>query len=352
PFKFIDGSNAVQDNYTARQFMEFSVNLSKLGLDPITLLGGDACGLPFRRILVKSRSSTSFTSELKDFIGPFDFFKTAPVEALTDVPLYCGPLGVSELMVMNPLPSSVYTWSTPDGRFVYDPVGNNVTADMPGTYIVKQQLLDGCSSQSTDTVVITHDATCVPMQNGATGFRGQLVQQQARLYWNADAKEGSSFILQRSTDGKNFGNVAVVAAGNSTSYSYPDDIQQITHPFIYYRLVTRSASGQVQYSTIIRLQKSAASPTALVYPNPATTQLQVHLPAERSKKVTLTVYTVGGSQVHTAAYSLAKGANTITIEEVARWQPGLYLLAINDENNQQWLKFMVSGSGAAAARPY
>ncbi len=36
--------------------MEFSVNLTKLGLDPVTLLGGDDCGMPFRRILVKGRS--------------------------------------------------------------------------------------------------------------------------------------------------------------------------------------------------------------------------------------------------------------------------------------------------------
>ena len=76
PFAFIDGGNNVQTNYAARQFMEVSVNLSKLGLDPITLLGGSACGLPFRRILVKTRTSTSFSSELKDFIGPFDFYGT------------------------------------------------------------------------------------------------------------------------------------------------------------------------------------------------------------------------------------------------------------------------------------
>ncbi|HWJ02365.1 MAG TPA: hypothetical protein VNU93_01725, partial [Verrucomicrobiae bacterium] len=116
PYGFIDGGNNFVSTYTARQFMEFSVNLSKLGLDPITLLGGGACGLPFRRILVKTRSSTSFEAELKDFIGPFDFFVTAPVQAQADVPVYCGVMGASNISVMNPLPASVYTWTTPDGR--------------------------------------------------------------------------------------------------------------------------------------------------------------------------------------------------------------------------------------------
>jgi len=347
PFKFIDGNNAMQDNYTGRQFMEFSVNLSKLGLDPITLLGGDACGLPFRRILVKSRSSTSFTSELKDFIGPFDFFKTAPVEALTDVPLYCGPLGVSELKVMNPLPSSVYTWSTMDGYFVYDSVGTNVVADRPGTYIVKQQLLDGCSSASTDTVVIVHDAACVPMQNGATNFRGQLVQQQAKLQWQAELKAPANFIVQRSVDGKTFENIGTLPSGHGTSYTYTDDVQAIVQPYLYYRLITQSSTGAVKYSAILRLQKGATGNSAMVYPNPASSQVQVHIPAEKSKKVKLTVFTIGGKQVHTSTYNLNKGANTITISEVDRWQPGIYLLAINDDNNLQWLKFIVSASGTA-----
>ena len=349
PFKFINSSNAVVDTYDARQFMEFSVNLSLLGLDPITLLGGDACGLPFRRILVKTRSSTSFSSELKDFIGPFDFFKTPPVEALTDVPLYCGPLGVSELKVMNPLPSSVYTWSTPDGRFVYDSIGTMVVADMPGTYVVKQQLLDGCSSQSTDTVIITHDAACVPMRNGASGFRGQMVQQQARLQWAADLQQ-ASFILQRSIDGKTFENITVLQSGNSNSYTYNDDVQQIAQPYLYYRLVTKNAAGQTAYSPIVRLQKTPQQAEAMVYPNPASSYVQVHIPAAQSKKVTLNVYTVGGSLVHTDGYNLSKGANTVTISNIGRWQPGIYLLSINDENNIQWLKFIV-GAGGAAVQP-
>ncbi len=41
-------------DYQDKQFMEFAVNLSKLGLDPLVNVG-DPCKMPFRRILVKSR---------------------------------------------------------------------------------------------------------------------------------------------------------------------------------------------------------------------------------------------------------------------------------------------------------
>src|SRR5690606_12287347 len=99
PFSLVKGDNSVTTTYTAAQFMEFSVNLSKLGLDPVTLLGSDACGMPFRRVLVKSRSSVSFTAELNDFVGPFDFFLAPRAEVLADIPFYCGVFGVSELEV-------------------------------------------------------------------------------------------------------------------------------------------------------------------------------------------------------------------------------------------------------------
>src|SRR6185436_2275284 len=61
PFRIVLQDNSLAVNYARDQFMEFSVNLSKLGLDPVGLLGGDICGTPFNRIVVKTRASASFT---------------------------------------------------------------------------------------------------------------------------------------------------------------------------------------------------------------------------------------------------------------------------------------------------
>jgi hypothetical protein len=49
PFSIVLQNDAVVTTYVAKQFVEFSVNLTKLGLDPVTLLGGNVCGMPFRR---------------------------------------------------------------------------------------------------------------------------------------------------------------------------------------------------------------------------------------------------------------------------------------------------------------
>src|SRR5690242_14333784 len=96
--------------------MEFSVNLTKLGLDPVTTFGSDVCGTPFNRLVVKTRASESFTAELKDFVAPIDLFLAPRVNVLADVPFFCGTQGVSNIKVENPSASSVYTWTTSDGH--------------------------------------------------------------------------------------------------------------------------------------------------------------------------------------------------------------------------------------------
>ena len=56
-------------NTLRNQFIEFSVNLTKLGLDPVTTFGTDVCGTPFNRLVVKTRASASFHGRIKGLRG-------------------------------------------------------------------------------------------------------------------------------------------------------------------------------------------------------------------------------------------------------------------------------------------
>ncbi|NII26374.1 T9SS type A sorting domain-containing protein [Pseudoflavitalea sp. X16] len=164
PFSLVRVDNSIVSNYNAEQFLEFSVNLSKLGVDPLVNVG-DPCLMPFRRILVKSRSSNAFTAELKDFVGPFDFFRAPMAAASANIPVFCGTTGVSTISVDNPLVTSLYTWSTADGHIIGDTVGHSINVDQPGTYIVSQQLMDSCgTSYAKDTVVVALDAGCTLLE--------------------------------------------------------------------------------------------------------------------------------------------------------------------------------------------
>jgi hypothetical protein len=81
------------------------------------------CGTPFRRVLIKTRASSSFTAELKDFIAPFRMFDFPVVDANSFITYFCGVFPPTTLTVQNPFSASVYTWSTSNGHIVGSNVG-------------------------------------------------------------------------------------------------------------------------------------------------------------------------------------------------------------------------------------
>ena len=156
-------SGLLNVNYDAGQLMEISVNLTKIGLDPYSLTSiTNPCGLPFKRLFAKTRSATSFTSELKDFIGPLTFAEPAKTEAAANVPMFCsGSYQVSTLSIMNYIPTSVYSWSTTDGNIITSPAtGQSIDVDVEGSYRVTQTLYSGCAPYSSDTVVVGRMLAC------------------------------------------------------------------------------------------------------------------------------------------------------------------------------------------------
>ncbi|MFV0592963.1 MAG: T9SS type A sorting domain-containing protein [Draconibacterium sp.] len=71
PWGTLEGPQAgINEEYLPLQFAEFAINLSFLGLDAF---GGDACNKRLGSLLVKTRSSPSFESEMHDFVGPLPF---------------------------------------------------------------------------------------------------------------------------------------------------------------------------------------------------------------------------------------------------------------------------------------
>ena len=257
--------------------------------------------------------------------------------------MYCGPVGVSTIKVTNALPASVYTWTTPDGHFAYPPSGTSVTVDTPGTYIVTQQLLDGCGSYASDTVVIVHDATCTPLTRNLLDFSGALYQKEARLRWVVSGdKYLKDFIVQRSADGKTFQNVHTVAASAGTErYSYIDTVGAKAVQ-LYYRLAMRNTSGTVAYSTVIRLQPDVRKQSAALYPNPATTSVQLSLFETSGDAAVITVLNAAGATMYTTKQALSNGDASVTITDVRSWAPGLYMVRITTAGKTEWLKLVIA----------
>ncbi|HYE55307.1 MAG TPA: T9SS type A sorting domain-containing protein [Chitinophagaceae bacterium] len=333
-FNVVRQNNTVSEEYTARQFMEFSVNLSKLGLDPIVTTS-DPCAIPFRRILVKTRASNSFTAELKDFVAPFEFFRAPAAEAAADVPLYCGTPGVSNINVTNPILTSQYTWSTPNGNIVSDSVGPSITVNAPGIYIVTQQLMGNCgTSYAHDTVEIILDSNCALLKTSIKDFRATQAGRLLQLNWTvSDSRGAAYFRVERSTDAQQFEAVGKLWPHDAPTYGFTDDISAVNSNMVYYRIKTVDPNGSPQYSKIVALQVNGpVRPGVTLMPNPVRNEARLLLSAPQSSKATITIYDLSGTRLRTTDIRLSKGAALVDLENFAGWPRGVYLLKITIGN--------------------
>ena len=350
PFSLVIGSNALQPNYTARQYMEFSVNLTKIGLDPVMAqLGGNICGLPFKKVLIKSRASTSFTAELKDFVMPFEFFAAPRATVQATVPQFCGSSGVTDIFVTNPLSTSTYSWVTYDGNIVGTSSGTTITADTTGTYIVTQQLLASCPAYATDTIIITADPICTTLGCDILSFNASLNGRISKLNWEAVCKQSISYFeVERSTDGIHFVPVNYVGASavlnQAVQYTDMDDITNISAEYVYYRLkAVASNSNSVKYSRTIRLSLSNSRTAKIkVTPNPVVSSMLVSIETGHTGEAQVKIYSGDGRIVKAYVTGVQKGANTFTINGFDKIPRGLYHVVVTIDKDTYAEKIMVN----------
>lgn len=333
-FGLVIGNNTMPATYVARQFMEFSVNLTKLGLDPVTLLGSNPCGMAFRKVLVKSRASTSFTAELKDFVGPFDFFMSQKAQAAADINLFCGVYGISTIQVTNPVSTSIYEWSTPDGNIIGSTTGTTVYADLPGTYLVTQKLQASCPAYALDTVVITYDPYCSILDNNLSGFAGRIEKNTAILKWTVtNSRDIKYFEVERSTDGFRFNSVEKIypaaESPGSTDFKAIDTIASLQSANIYYRLKIVGINGKGDFSKVIRLSVgNSQAADFFLSPNPVKDIVSLNVTSAAENQMQVYIYSVNGMLMKTMSSKIHKGTNSIKINGLLEWQSGVYVVKI------------------------
>ena len=330
-------ASTTNGKYLQDQFIEFSVNLTKLGLDPVTAFGTDVCGTPFNRLMVKTRSSASFTADLKDFVAPTDLFLAPRALAAADVPLFCGTIGISHIQVQNPSGSSVYTWATSNGHIVGPSTGPNITVDAPGNYIVTQRLSAACNAYAYDTVAIVYDANCIPLDQNILNFKGVINNNITRLDWTiAQNQDVSYFEIERSFDGTRFDFISRTDAdsekkSSASYYSYDYLTHLSMQPALYYRLKIKKTNGNISYSKVIRIPYGTLVTKISIIPNPVHDMMQVTINANGDNLMEAYIYDMSGKAMRKIKTNLQVGTNVISIDQLSELQSGMYVVAIYTE---------------------
>ncbi len=181
-----------------------------------------------------------------------------------------------------------------------------------------------------------------------TSFTAQLNNStdKVNLNWTTSTEiNASHFVVQRSADGTNYDDEAVVFTqeGNSSlqrAYNYSDNVNLQNAGLIYYRLKMVDMDGTFKYSNIdlIRLEQSQDLVKVIAYPNPATAEIRVTIPDSwQNKMVSYSIYNLNGSLVKAKTNNNAQQTETFGIADLSK---GVYIINTTNGSDNTTQKFI------------
>ncbi len=158
------------------------------------------------------------------------------------------------------------------------------------------------------------------------------------LKWTTTSEKNSShFIIERSFDGIEYSDAAMVfAAGNSDisiDYSYNDKIPAGNSGVIYYRLKMVDADGRSKTSDvrIVRIGKASSDLVKiLAYPNPVVTDVRITVPQNwQGKTISYQLTNTNGQIIKSYTVQYASQTETIAMSQVPA---GMYVVRVINGN--------------------
>lgn len=345
PFALVRENNSVVTTYGAKQFMEFAVNLTKLGIEPASF-SNNACGTPFRRVLIKTRSSTSFTAELKDFIGPYKMFDYPQVDANAFTRYFCETMPTTTINVYNAVSTSLYTWQTTNGTIVGPTTGSSISVNAPGTYYVKQQLHVQCPQFALDSVTILYDAVCSVLNIDIKNFNAYHVGKGTEIKWQAtNNEEAASYVIEYSTDNNVFNELTTIAAlpnAGISDYKYRY-MRKFNEPAVFYRVRVIGKNERVIFSGTVLVRNSVANKSRpVIFPNPTFDQAWISMESSMKNIATVYISDAAGRLLNRFKLHLNRGNNLLPLDELATQPAGMYIVRIKSADGEFSQKVMIT----------
>lgn len=243
-------------------------------------------------------------------------------------------LGDDITITTNDLPYVLRTdgfFGSPLSSYLWN---DNSTADTleitaAGTYSVSVGFPDGCSIP--DQIVVT---VVAPLPITLTKFTLSSVNCTPVLNWETtDARNFHRFEIERSTDGRNFSNIAIINFNNSVNkYSYADT--KAGEGRYFYRLRLVDIDNKYEFSNIVSLRNNCGG-ILDVTPTVTSSAVQVMLPAgyENSR---VRVFSATGQEVK-AMISNNGDRRKVELSTLA---PGYYFIQVNNGSEMKTFKVM------------
>lgn len=201
-------------------------------------------------------------------------------------------------------------------------------------------LMPGQAKTDVDAGLISMSGGTLPLHT--LDLTTQLQEAKVTLRWVAENEmETKYFIVQRSTDGVNFTDVASRPMSGPinipTQYTLVDDIQSLlSYSIIYYRIKAEDNLQRYAYSNVstIRLAKGTGIRT---WPNPFVNDISVTFYGLASGKTDVTLTDNKGKTAWSGTFDSKRGVNQLSVSGVGKLLPGMYVITISERSSSQRL---------------
>jgi len=198
----------------------------------------------------------------------------------------------------------------------------------------------GCSSE-----ILGGTVSCLATAIELMSFSGEAEERGNLLKWiTASEFESEYFLLERSTDGDNFEEIAQIdAAGNSNGllvYDYMDE--GAPEGVSYYRLLERDSDGNIeQVSSVISIERERKGLVLIsTSPVPAIEYMNVELSSAINELVVVEIYDASGRLVSTSRVDLTEGVNNFTLD-TRELSTGVYVMSVLNGQNAVSTRFVI-----------
>lgn len=184
-----------------------------------------------------------------------------------------------------------------------------------------------------DGVTITLSVLdCTPVLDiNLLSFNGQLIDSRSTLSWSTSQENSPiTFIVERSTDGRNFS-----AAGEVPGYNNGKSINHysLTDPVsvsdkVWYRIVMVTTNGKKKHSSIIQLRNDRLDFELSNIINPFSSSLSFNITAAASSVISIELIDIAGRTVLSGKQMVYTGTNSINLGNTQPLSSGIYTLRV------------------------
>ena len=189
--------------------------------------------------------------------------------------------------------------------------------------------------------IVFRNPTLTPLATLFSGFNGRLNGNKIDLQWNVNNEVAMrEYVLERSLDRINFTTLSRATAANTgAARSYSDADANYFKGDNFYRVKAIGLAGNVEYSSILKINGGGQTQEIMVYPNPVSDKkVNILITAISSGKYQLNLYNSAGSRIVLPSMQVTAGQNSQSIELPPTLATGIYRLKITSPENVSVVK--------------